>query len=266
MQSVVEHWIAPKKSFAQNFTVLQGDLTRTRGVGVEVVLNEDGNELMYPGGRLRFLEARYGDHLMIPFQCELCHFRNIYGKEPAPNNFKDKEFFMFCRRANLDAFWSREPPTVRNNLKEVIRMRRTEERFGFPCTTLPLDPFPIRDDLGNKMWISTSISHQFWFTRFMGGIHKRVGEVKRQDEAFTIDIIHQIKQLLEQEWGRIEIHDTGKRKRIVEIGVWYIVGCTGMRDEELLLIELAGTRNSLEHLVGDEGCFKVVVNRRTKGN
>ena len=180
-------------------------------------IDEDGNELMDPGGRLRFLEARNGDHLMVPFQCELCHFHNIYGREPAANNFKDKEFFMFCRRANLDAFWSREPPTVRNNLKEVTRMRRTEERFGFPCTTPPLGPFPIRDGLGmkaavaildrsldkgsyskcvqwgafrklmsgitnvsqtsvgglnnsagaykrNKMWISTSISHQFWFT------------------------------------------------------------------------------------------------------
>ena len=64
------------------------------------------------------------DHLMVPFQCELCHFRNVYGREPQEQNFKDKEFFMFARRANLDAFWSQESLTVRNDLKELMRMKR----------------------------------------------------------------------------------------------------------------------------------------------
>ena len=85
-------------------------------------LDDDGNLLEDTGGNKRFLEARNGDHLMVPFQCELYHFRNVYGREPEPNNFKDKEFFMFARTANLDAFWSWEPPTVWNNLKELCRM------------------------------------------------------------------------------------------------------------------------------------------------
>ena len=269
---------------------------------------------------MRFLEARNGDHLMVPFQCELCHFRNIFGREPEIHNLKDKEFFVFARRANLDSFWSREPPTVRNNLKELVRMRKTEERFGFPCTTPPLGPFPVEDILGmkaavaildrsldkgsygphvqwatfrklmsgvtntsqagvggmgnsvgayerNKMWISTSISHQFWFTRFMAGIHKRVGEVKRQDEAFTIDIILQIKLLLELEWSRFAPTEMRERKRVAELGVWFIVGfCCGMRGEEMLLIELAGTRNSMEYMTELDGYFKVAISGRTKGN
>ncbi len=46
------------------------------------LLDEDGQELVDQGGGKRFVEARNGDHLMVPFQCELCHFRNVYGREP----------------------------------------------------------------------------------------------------------------------------------------------------------------------------------------
>ena len=283
-------------------------------------LDDDGKVLEDPGGNKRFMEARNGDHLMVPFQCELCHFRNIYGREPEVHNLKDKEFFVFARRANLDAFWSREPPTVRNNLKELNRMKKTEERFGFNCTTPPLGPFPMKDDLGmkaavaildrsldkgtygpyvqwatfrklmggvtntsqasvgglgnsvgayerNKMWISTSVSHQFWFSRFMVGIHKRVGEVRRQDEAFTIEVIQEVKRLLEVEWNGVHKGSAEERRKIAELGVWFIVGfCCGMRGEEMMLIELAGTRNSLESMLDSHGYFKVVLSGRTKGN
>lgn len=256
---------------------------------------------------------------MVPFQCELCHFRNVYGREPEAENSRDKEFFVFARRANLDAFWSREPPTVRNNLKELIRMKKTEDRFGFMCTTPPLGPFPVRDDLGmkaaiaildrsldkgsygpnvqwatfrklmsgvtntsqagvgglgnsvgayerNKIWISKAVSHQFWFSRFMVGIHKRVGEVRRQDEAFTIEIMRQVQLLLELEWGNSE-ENIGDKRRTAEMGVWFIVGfCCGMRGEEMLLLEIAGTRNSLETMAEDKPYFKIVLSGRTKGN
>ena len=33
-------------------------------------------------------------------------------------------------------------------------MRRTEERFGFPCTTPPLGPFHIREDFGMKAGVA----------------------------------------------------------------------------------------------------------------
>ncbi len=128
----------------------------------------------------------------------------------------------------------------------------------FSCTTPPLGPFPVNDDLGmkaaisildrsldkgtygpnvqwarklmsgltntsqasvrglgdsvgayehQKMWISSVVSHQFWLSRFMVGIHKRVGEVKRQDEAFTIDVLKQIQLILELDWTRSDVTD-----------------------------------------------------------
>jgi hypothetical protein len=37
------------------------------------------SKLLDSGEPGRFMTARAGDHLMTPFQCELCHFRNIMG-------------------------------------------------------------------------------------------------------------------------------------------------------------------------------------------
>jgi hypothetical protein len=55
----------------------------------------------------RFRKARDGDHLMCPFQCDVCHFRNIQGRSPSEDHH-DKLFMLCIRRANLDALWSRE--------------------------------------------------------------------------------------------------------------------------------------------------------------
>mgnify|MGYP000040298935 CR=1 FL=1 len=62
---------------------------------------------------------------MVPFQCELCHFRNVMKRNPEKSNPVDNELLDFMRRANLDAFWSREPTSVSANLKEAKRVERT---------------------------------------------------------------------------------------------------------------------------------------------
>ena len=230
---------------------------------------------------------------MVPFQCEVCHFRNVFHRNPSDAHAKDQEFMSFVRRANLDCFWSREPATVQANLRGLCRMLKTEDRFGFGSVTAPMGPFPLEDTLGikaalsildrsldpgsysthvqwetfrksmsaltnvsqagvsglsdsvgayqrNKMWITKSITHQFWFNRFMEGVHKRVGEIKRQDAAVTIDVMKDIQIKLELEWHSRENRSFERRKRLAELGVWFIVGfCCGLRGEEMMLIELA---------------------------
>jgi hypothetical protein len=100
----------------------------------------------------------------------------------------------------------------------------------------------------------------------MSGIHKRVGEIRRQDESITIEVLHCIDKILESEWQR----GPGKAemKRIAEMGTWIIGGfCTGLRGEEMLQIELAGTVNSLKFMRKEvDPCFMFVVSGRTKGN
>jgi hypothetical protein len=118
----------------------------------------------------------------------------------------------------------------------------------------------------NRTWISRVPTHSFWFSRFISGIHKRVGGIRRQDEPIGIEVLHCINKILESEWQR----GPGKaeKKRIAEMGIWVIGGfCTGLRGEEMLQIELAGTVNSLKFMRKEvDPYFMFVVSGRTKGN
>jgi hypothetical protein len=121
-----------------------------------------------------------------------------------------------------------------------------------------------------RLWISEVLTHSFWFTRFMTGIHRRVGEVRKQDEPITIDFLKVIEDLLEDGWNRAT--NLQQKRRIAGMGDWFICGfCTGLRGEEMVLVEFAGTASSLKFLKaevheGSEPWFKLAVLGRTKGN
>jgi hypothetical protein len=207
-------------------------------------VDEDGDKLEDEGDAERFRVARASDHLMVPFQCELCHFRNVMGRNLEIRSSEDDEVLALTRRANLDAFWSWEASTVSSSLREAMRVERTAFRFRMPSITPPMGPFPLEDvhagmksaitvldrslDKGaykdtvkwdtfrrsmsaitnvsqaavgglqnyvgaykrKRMWILDSSTHQFWFSRFMSGVHKRVGKIRKPDKEFTIDVIH----------------------------------------------------------------------------
>ena len=68
----------------------------------------------------RFMCARKGDSFVTMFQCEQCHFQNIKGKDPCMGTV-DEKLLQYIRRANLDAFWSRESSTVNASQQELKR-------------------------------------------------------------------------------------------------------------------------------------------------
>ena len=286
-------------------------------------MDEDGEELDEDDGKTRYLNGRAGDHLMVPFQCGLCHFRNIYGRNPVSFRVIDQEMLEYIRRATLDSFWAREPSTVQGNLKEAKRVFRFVDRMKIPNIVPPMGPFPLEDVHGmaiacavldrsldkglyeefvqfdtfrraksaltnitqagigglkdsvgayerNKLWISESPVHSFWFNRFIVGIHRRVGDFRKQDEPITIEILHAVDQILEREWAYVKEDlksHLNRAKRISEMGVWYNGGfCMSARGEEMPLIEFTGTAESLVHLGDkDEPFYYLVVTGRTKG-
>jgi hypothetical protein len=69
----------------------------------------------------RFNVGRPRDHLMTPFQCELCHFWNIHHQNPIDSLATDQEAMEFFCRASLDAFWRWTTSTVLGNLTEGKR-------------------------------------------------------------------------------------------------------------------------------------------------
>ena len=43
------------------------------------------------------------------FMCDLCHFRRLKWRDPDSSQASDELTLLCIRRANLDAFWAREP-------------------------------------------------------------------------------------------------------------------------------------------------------------
>jgi hypothetical protein len=92
--------------------------------------DEDGVVVLDAGDELRFMEARDGDFLLTPFQCDLCHFRNLQDRDPIQNLPQDARLLKLIRRANLDALWSREPGTVNSNLLLCKQGSRIAKSLG----------------------------------------------------------------------------------------------------------------------------------------
>ncbi|KAL7578000.1 hypothetical protein ACA910_007616 [Epithemia clementina (nom. ined.)] len=100
---------------------------------------------------MEYLCARAGDHFMVPFQCELCHFRNIFYCDPRIPSSQEDRWVMACIvQANLDAFWARRPSTVQGNLQEMNRLMQQAKdmRIQRPMASYPRGPFPVADTLG----------------------------------------------------------------------------------------------------------------------
>ena len=296
---------------------------------IKKTYDEEGEEIKRDDEDSRFRHARDGDHYMVPFQCELCHFRNIQRREPIASQEQDVLLLDFIRRANLDAFWARESGTVSANLSSVKRIHKSKDKFGMQDLFPLMGPFPLEDTFGmgaavavldrsldkgqyeecvqwatfrkvrstmtnlwqasvdglkdqvgayekQKTWISSSPTHQFFFSRFMTGVHKRVGEMVKRDEPITIELMKAIDSYLDSEWNKAmaeprATRDYSKLRSIAMMGLWFIGGyCGGLRGEEMVLLELEGTAASLKNLKkpppGLPPHFDLVVSGLTKGN
>jgi hypothetical protein len=95
----------------------------------------------------RFRQAREGDHLMCPFQCDVCHFRNIKSRNPGDSP-SDKLFMMCIRRANLDALWSREAGTINSNRRKFNKVIELSEMLGLENPYPERGPYPEEDSFG----------------------------------------------------------------------------------------------------------------------
>jgi hypothetical protein len=97
----------------------------------------------------RYLQARNGDNLLTPFQCDTCHFRNLMGRNPENLLAKDLKLLKCIRRANLDSLWASEPRTVSRTLTECRRGLDIAASLGFQNKLFrPMGPFPLDDSFG----------------------------------------------------------------------------------------------------------------------
>jgi hypothetical protein len=121
---------------------------------IKVQLDDDGEEIRDPSKLTRFREGQAGDHLMTPFQCDLCHFRTVMWRNPVLSCATDDTILDYIRRANLDAMWCWAKSTVLANLRSAKRMESMADRLGMPSMTPPMGPFPLEDTFGMKAAIA----------------------------------------------------------------------------------------------------------------
>jgi hypothetical protein len=118
---------------------------------VKTTVNEDGFDASSVEDKKRFVCGRSGDFLMTPFQCELCHYRNINSRDPQIGDPKAREFNFMCRNVSMNAFWSAETSTVRSNLLQARKIEKIGDTCGIDSISPPLGPYPLRDTFRMKV-------------------------------------------------------------------------------------------------------------------
>ena len=83
----------------------------------------------------------------VPFECDLCSFRNVVGRDPDPSNRRDEFTLTAIKRVLLDVMWAREPGTVASN------WGRSKRDFSMAVEHLSIDPRTILPALGNPIVI-----------------------------------------------------------------------------------------------------------------
>jgi len=119
-----------------------------------VATNKEGFDWCPPEDMSWFKVAWNGDHLLTPFQCDLCCFCNLQSRDPVPSLPKDDLLLCCIRRANLDAVWGRESHTVSATLRGARYMVRLWEKLDLTPSFLSLGPYPVSDLLGMSMAIA----------------------------------------------------------------------------------------------------------------
>ena len=119
---------------------------------------------------------------MVPFQCDVYHFRNIQKRNPDPLKYAKDALALSCiRRANLDSVWSREPSTVSRNASQAHTMKNWEEHWAL--TPLPLQW--VRSFFGRHFWHEDRLCH---LTEIIGswkmGKHSSVCHGEKDEKRF----------------------------------------------------------------------------------
>ena len=100
------------------------------------------------------LVGRDGDHLMTPFECDVCMFVKLKERLPMRDCEKDQLLVACARRVNLDALWSRESATVAGNLRNANKILRMATSVGLAGPFVSRGPMPKGDNCAYQLAIT----------------------------------------------------------------------------------------------------------------
>ena len=94
--------------------------------------------------KLWFKCATIGAQHTVPFQCDICVFRLLFRRD-LTFTIGDYDHLTVLRRMNLDAMWSREPSTIKANLRSLTKLISACSTLGIEPNLPQLGPFPFED-------------------------------------------------------------------------------------------------------------------------
>jgi hypothetical protein len=120
----------------------------------EYEIDEEIGELKDSKEETKFRYARLGDNFMCPFQCDLCHFRNIRGIDPGSDPNKDLKLLIGIRRAILEMFFGRAESAITNNFRDLKKLERIGASLGISNALPNMGPFPLKDVWGMSVAVT----------------------------------------------------------------------------------------------------------------
>jgi hypothetical protein len=239
--------------------------------------------------------ARDGDHLMTPFECDLCVFRKLKGVSPINTSHQDQILLAAIRRILLDAFWSRSSSTVsgnRNRIKRAqevstvlgltgpfchqgtipswdhcgyeiaLQMIETSRRSGkYSKNHLQWDTvrklrssyalfsrispqasttvLALVDDQGQVQGFTQDPTSSFWFSRFLLGCRRRMGQDWGPNRALTTELVIEVLKVANQRLGESESPEDTNRW-LVFLAYSVITYTLSLRGSEGFLLDLKG--------------------------
>ena len=129
--------------------------------------NDAGNLHRKKVDKNRFMEARNGDSLIQPFQCDICWFRNLHRRSPREDSEVDTRMMAHIRRVNLDLLWSREPATIKKQITNFNKSVKADLMHGLDPVFPKKGPWKIGDDVGFRVAL-----RMVTISRWTGRYHK----------------------------------------------------------------------------------------------
>lgn len=111
---------------------------------------------------LGFKETRYDNHMLVPFQCDLCHFFNICQRLLVTGNHQHNPMLLCIWWVSLEIIWARERSTVGSKTLEGVCFIKTQKFLGLEHDKLPQQgPYPA-EDVSDLVSIYRLITMIYW--------------------------------------------------------------------------------------------------------
>jgi hypothetical protein len=116
---------------------------------VRKAFDDEGFDQTLGGNKKSFKVGQDGDNLMFPFQCDLCHFRNIQKQDYWATDANNRLLVQCIHQALLDVFWARESLTVRANLWGARKLEGIGHSLGMERSVCPpMGPYLTEGTMG----------------------------------------------------------------------------------------------------------------------